>query len=176
MLDTTVTLLSAWARNVDNGWNASTAVIPRFKFGVAPPEQWPAPPVIAIVDDQMDPGVAKELAPSELPCIMIWGDSDAETRYKDRPAREVAIAAAFCTNEDMDPLEAERLCGFYMRGGRLSYFRYNRQGLSRDYRKLNGVLVMEVSKCTEQRITAAVGRYKMWGFLDLRVIVVDDLQ
>lgn len=169
-----MTLLAAWSRDATHGINEMTQQIPRAKFGGGPDD--PAVPLIAIVDDQTDPGVAKSLAPSEMPCIMLFGDSDAPVEYNRKPAREIALAAAFCTEEDADPLEAARLCGYYMRGARRSFFRFNHQSYSRDYRKLNGVLIMEISKVTEQRVTAAEGRHKMWGFLDVRAIVVDDLQ
>lgn len=175
MLDITVQLLANFARLPDGGVNDMAQSIPRKNIDPLQPDD-PAPPLVAVVDDVTDKGVAANLDPSEVPALMIFGDSTAEVSYRGyKIAREVSIAAAFITAEDADPIESARVCGYILRGARLTFGRYNTSA-GKPYRELNGIKVMEITKSEETRITAAVGRRKMWGFLDIRATVVETLQ
>jgi len=80
------------------------------------------------------------------------------------------------TDEKADPIESEKNCGYILRGGVISFERFNNQSVSKDFRRLNGVKILEIRSVVEQRAPAAVGRRKMWGFLEIRVIVLDDLK
>lgn len=176
MINETVQLLAAFAAHVDHGVNEMAQGIPRKNLDPLKPDD-PAPPILAIVDDVNDEGVAKNLDPEEVPCFMMWGDSVAQVEYKGyKLAREVVIAGAFVTEEGADILTMERACGYILRGGMITFGRFNHQSYSRNFRELNGIKILEIRTVTEQRIPAAVGRRKMWGFLDIRVIVVENLQ
>lgn len=176
MINETVQLLSAFAANLEHGVNEMAQGIPRKNIDPLKPDG-EAPPIVPILDDQNDPGVANGLDPEEVPCFMMWGDSAPPIEYKNyKIAREVIVAGAFVTAENADPLEAERVCGIILRGGMLTFGRFNHQGYSRSFRELNGIKILEIKSATEQRVVAAVGRRKMWGFLDIRAIVVENLQ
>lgn len=176
MINETVVLLSAFAAHPDHGVNEMAQGIPRKNIDPLKPDE-PAPPIVAIVDDQNDPGVANGLDPSEVPCFMLWGDSAPPIEYKGyKLAKEVIIAAAFVTEENADPIASEKACGNILRGGMITFGRFNHQSYSRSFRELNGIRILEIKSATEQRVVAAVGRRKMWGFLDIRAIVVENLQ
>ena len=176
MLDITVQLLSKWMKIADGGVNDYAQTIPRKNIDILLPDD-EAPPLVTVVDDVTDKGVAENLDPSEVPALMLWGDSADDVSYQGyKIAKEIVIAAAFVTATDADPLASARACGYILRGARLSLGRYNSQSASKGYRELNGIKVMEIKRTTEQRITAAVGSRKMWGFLDIRAIVVETLQ
>lgn len=176
MLNETVQLVAEFFRSAEHGVNVMAQTIPRKNIDPLKPDD-AAPPILTVVDDVNDPGVAANLDPAEVPCLMVWGDSTTQVDFKGyKLAREVVIAAAFVTTEDADPLAMEKACGYILRGGRLTMGRFDSQAIARNFRELNGIRVMQVQNVTEQRIPVAVGRRKMWGFLDIRLIVVESLQ
>jgi hypothetical protein len=178
MMDSVALLFSHWLGQMGrDGVNAIAASIPRKNIIVGEPD-YPAPPLVTVVNDVEDKDVAASLDPPVVPALVVWGDSDAELALvKGYPiAKKVRIAAAFVTAEDADALTAIRDCGFILRAARVSMFvRYNKQSLSEDYRALNGVKVLEISSVTEKRIAAAVGHRKLWGFLDISATVVETI-
>jgi hypothetical protein len=175
VINETVQLISAFAGNVNHGINEMAQGIPRRNINPAKPDD-AAPPLVTIVDDINDEGVAKGLDPEEVPCFMFWGDSSSPLDYKGYKVTEVVIAGAFVTDASADPLSMEKACGYILRGGILTLGRFNNQTFSQGFRELNGIKILEIKSVTEQRIPAAVGRRKLWGFLDIRVIVVENLQ
>lgn len=176
MINETVQLLSRFATHPDHGVNELAGSIPRKNIDATKPDD-DAPPIVAIVDDVNDEGVAAALDPRDVPCIMFFGDSSAIINLPGyRLAREVKVVAAFVTEENADPLTSERACGYLLRALQMTFGRYNSQDLSKGYRTLNGIKVLEIKRVVEQRLSVADGRRKMWGFLDLQVIVVDTLQ
>jgi hypothetical protein len=175
VINEVVQLLSKFAVDPANGLNAAVSIIPRANVDPLLPD-YPAPPVVPVLDDVTSPGVAANLDPEKVPCFMMWGDSQVQVEYRGyKTAREVVIAGAFVTAEDADPIFSERTCGYILRGGVISFQRFNSQSVSRSFRSLNGVKILEIKSVVEQRVTAAVGRRKMWGFLDIRVIALEDL-
>lgn len=175
MINETVQLISKFAADAVHGVNAMAAIIPRKNIDILKPDD-EAPPVLPIVNDVDDTGVADGLDPEGVPCFMLWGDSQASIAINGyKTAREVIIAGAFVTDEKADPLASEKICGYILRGGVLTFGRFNHQSYSRDCRELNGIRILEIRSVTEQRIAAPVGRRKIWGFLDIRVTVVETL-
>lgn len=177
MLDVATILIANWLRqNIDGGLNDMIQSIPRKALNPADPDD-PAPPIIPVCDDITDKGTAANLEPDEVPCLMFFADGTADDvdmkGYK--IAKQVALCAAYVTAEDADPLSSARENGYILRGARLSLGRYN-TAAGKPFRELNGIKVMEISKVREHRVTAAVGRRKLWGFLDIRAIVVETLQ
>jgi hypothetical protein len=176
VINETVQLLAAFAAHVEHGVNVMAQGIPRKNLDPLKPDD-EAPPILSIADDVNDPGVANGLDPEEVPCFMMWGDSQAAIEVRGyKTAKEVVIAAAFVTDEKADPIAAEKACGYILRGGVITFGRFNHQPYSRGFRELNGIKILEIRSVTEQRVVAAVGRRKMWGFLDIRVTVIENLQ
>jgi hypothetical protein len=172
VLDATVRLLSGFFSHPEHGINEMTQSLPRAGLGGAPDDA--APPVVAIFNDVDDKSVAKDLTAPQLPAWILWGDSSAPVSLAGyKIAREVVVAGAFVTDEGVDDLVMNRACGYILRGGLITMARYNSQDNSKGYRELNGIKVHMIQSVTEQRVTAAVGRQKMWGFLYVRAIVVE---
>lgn len=172
MLDESVLLFSAWLKDT-NGVNVILATLPRKKIDGTDQD---APPLVTVVNDVEDASVAASLSPDSVPALMLWGDSDAEVNVAKYPtAREVVVAAAFVTDDSADPLTSITNCGYVLRAARLSMMRYRSQRISADFRELNGIKVVDVSSVKEHRVSATVGRRKMWGFLDIRATVVETL-
>lgn len=176
MINETVQLLALFAGHPTHGVNVMAGSIPRKNADPLKPDD-DAPPVLSILNDVNDAGVANGLDPEDVPCFMMWGDSQAAVELRGyKTAKEVVIAAGFVTDENADPIASEKACGYILRGGVLTFGRFNHQSYSRDFRELNGIRILEIRSVTEQRVVAAVGRRKMWGFLDIRVTVVETLQ
>lgn len=174
MLDTVVQLLSAFAGDPEHGVNALAPLIPRATL--SPGIVGDAPPIVTICNDVDNESVARDLDPDAVPALMFWGDSSVDVELRGyKTAKEVIIAAAYVTEDGADPLAASRARGLILRAGILTFNRYNSQDKSLNYRKLNGISVMQITKITEQRVTAAVGRRRMWGFLALQVIAAETL-
>lgn len=171
MLNEVVLLLSDFLRDPEHGVNEMAGTLPRKSpTGV----DYPAPPVVKVYSDMDTPEVARDLTAPSLPAVIVWGDSDTSTTYRGyKVARDVVIAIGYVTEDSVDDLVTNRECGYILRGGILTFGRYNDQKRSEGYRELNGIRIMEVSKVTEQRVTAAVGRQKLWGFLEVHAIAVE---
>lgn len=175
MINEVVQLLSVFASSAEHGVNEMAQGIPRKNVDPLKPDDT-APPVVAVVDDINDAGVAAGLDPEEVPCFMMWGDSALPSEYKGYKVTEVVVAGAFVTDAHADALSSEKACGYILRGGMLTFGRFNHQAYSKGLRELNGIKILEIRSVTEQRVPAAVGRRKIWGFLDIRVVVVENLQ
>lgn len=176
MINETLQLLARFAQHPEHGLNDLAGTIPRANIDPAKPDD-EAPPALQIVTVLDDEGAAKDLNPETLPCFMMWGVTSARITYGTyKIARQVTIAGAFVTDENADPLSTSNACGYILRGGTMTFWRFNSQSNSQGYRELNGITIMEVRSVTEHRVTYAEGRCKMWGFLELEVIVVDTLQ
>lgn len=175
MLDNAVRLVSAFLLHPMHGVNVITQSLPRTTLNSAPDD--PAPPVVPVENDSDNESVAKDLTPSAVPALVVWGDSSVSIKLSkgNLIAREVAIAIGYVTSDTADALGAVRDCGYIMRGLILSLKRFNSQSNSAGYRELNGIKILELSEGEEQRITAAVGRFKMWGFVIVRAIVIETL-
>lgn len=172
MINETVRLLSAFLLDPQHGVNEMAQTLPRTALGGASAD--PAPPIVSVFNDVDTPSVATDLTAPQVPALVVWGDSDVETTYKGyKIARDVIIAVAYVTEDGVDNLVTNRDCGYILRGGILTFGRYNNQKLSEGYRELSGIRIMEVREVTGQRVTAAVGRQKMWGFLAVRVVAVE---
>ena len=172
MINETVRLLTAFVQHPEHGINEMASTLPRTGLGAEPPDA--APPVVPVFSDVDTASVARDLTAPQLPAVIVWGDSDLKTTYKGyKTARDIVIAFAYVTEDTVDDLVTNRECGYILRGGILTFGRYNNQKYSEGYRELNGIRVMEIRDVTEQRVTAAVGRQKMWGFLAVEVIAVE---
>jgi hypothetical protein len=176
MINEVIRLFARWGAVADHGVNDLAASLPRTNFGAEPDD--PAPEDVSIFSDVDDSGTARDIDPPDVPAFVLWGVSTAKIDYRGYPlARRITVAGAYVTAEDADPLTAVRNCGYILRAGSVTYLsRYNSQSLSKDYRQHNGVLVLEVADVEEHRLTAAVGRRKMWGMLEINAIVAETLK
>jgi hypothetical protein len=177
MIDIVVRLLAQWAAVAEHGVNDLTAELPRKKLGTVLEDD--TPPSVSFFADSDDPGTADALDPPEVPALVFWGDADASVKRQGgiyKVAKQVTFAAGFVTEETADPLTAIRNCGYVLRGARISFMsRFNSAELSKAYRDLNGVRILSIDEVNEHRVTVAVGKRKMWGFLEIKATVVDTL-
>jgi hypothetical protein len=177
VIDISVRLLANWAAVAVHGVNDIAASLPRTTLGTAGDD--PAPPVVAFFADSDDPGTAEELDPPEVPALVFWGDADASvarTGGLNALAKQVRFAAGYVTDDHADALTAIRSCGYILRAGRISFMkRFNSQQLSKNFRELNGIRILSIDEVNEHRVTVAVGKRKMWGFLEIKATVVDTL-
>jgi hypothetical protein len=177
MIDVSVRLLANWAAVATHGVNDIAATIPRKNLNSAQDDE--APPSVAFFADSDDEGTAEELDPPEVPALVFWGDADASVQRKgglNVIAKQVRFAAGYVTDSSADALTAIRNCGYILRAGRISFMsRFNSLTLSKDYRELNGVRILSIDEVNEHRVTVAVGKRKMWGFLEIKATVIDTL-
>lgn len=175
VIDNVVRLLEAFFKDPTHGINEMAQSLPRATL--VPGVFDPAPAIVTICSDLSDAGVAEKLEPADVPCMMLFGDSMADTTMAGyKIAKEVVIAATYVTDEKADPLTAVRDAGYILRAGLLTLGRYNSADKAGSLRALNGIKVLKLDKVVEQRVTAAVGRRKMWGFLAIHATVVETLQ
>jgi hypothetical protein len=171
LLDTTVRLLAAFADTSDHSINKIAATLKRKRL-VGPDDQAPLPVSVFTDIDNTNPGID----PPKVPACMFWVDSSAEIELKSglySVARAVTVAMAYITDEGVSEKRALSDTGYVLRAAQICFKRYNSQALSAGYRELNDIKIHQIQKITEQRVTEAVGRRKMWGFLGIPVIVVD---
>lgn len=177
MINQVVMLLSRWAADAEHGVNELAQSIPRSNFAPAPDD--PAPPLVAFFSDVDDAGTAREMDPPDVPALVFWGMTEADMQPKGQLeiSRKISIAAAYVTAEDADPLTAIRDCGYILRAEAISLMaRFNRVNLSKSCRELNGIRITHVTDVNEYRLTASVGRRKMWGLLEINATVIETLQ
>lgn len=175
MLDITVRLLTAWAAEPTYGVNPMALSLPRTNLGGMPDDD--APRVVSFFSDADDRGVAENGDPPEVPALILWADSfDTVDNRMYKTAKLVTFGVGYVTSETDDALTSTRECGYILRGARISFMRnFNSLDKSRNYRQLGGIMVVSIDECLEHRVTVAVGRRKMWGFLEVKATVVDTL-
>jgi hypothetical protein len=172
VLDIAVRLIAGFAAHPDYGVNVLAQALPR-STGLATPAD-PAPPLVTLYNDSDDGSIAEDLDPDKVPALVFWGDSAADIEMRGYPgAKEVVIGAGFVTAENEKPFHAVRNCGYILRAARQTFTRYNSGDMSEGYKELNGIKIVKVNSVVEQRITAAVGRRKLWGLLEIRATVLD---
>jgi hypothetical protein len=175
VIDNVVRLLEAFFQDPTHGINEMAQSLPRTTLD--PLVSDPAPVIVSICSDLSDAGVAEKMEPADVPCVMLFGDSSADTSIAGyKIAKEVIVAATFVTDEKADSLSSARDAGYILRAGLLTLGRYNSADKAGSLRKLNGITVLQINKVVEQRVTAAVGRRKMWGFLAIHLTAVETLQ
>lgn len=176
MINEVVKLLERFGADPDHGVNELAQSIPRTNLAPSPDDS--APPIVAIFSDIDDAGTAREMDPPDVPALVFWGASEADITQKGLLpiAKKITIAAAYVTAEDADPLTTIRDCGYILRAQAISMMsRFNRVTLSAAYRELNGVRITEVTDVNEYRLTATVGRRKMWGLLEINAVAIETL-
>jgi len=175
-LDNTVRLIARWLQHEKYGINALAMSLPRERAdGTLDPPMEP----VTIENDSDHESVAANLSPSGTDGIVVWGDSSQDVKVRGAPeyqiARQVAIAIAYVTTDNVDVLSATRRCAYLMRAGIGSLGKFNQQRLSEDFRTLNGIHLEQVQRVREQRVTGALGNVRIWGFLIVEVIVLETL-
>lgn len=174
-LDNSVRLVSRWLLHPQYGINPMFQAIPRTS---GPGIEDPPMDDVTVENDSDHENVAKNLEPSGEDGIVVWGDSSSEVLIDKGGdnviARQVAIAIAYVTRDNVDALSAIRKCGYLMRGGTRSLRRFNRQRLSNGFRELNGIEIDQIKKVKEQRVTGALGNIRIWGFLIVEAIVIEN--
>lgn len=173
MLDIAVRLIAGFAKSSpDFNVNILAQALPR-QTGLGTPDD-EGPPLVTIYNDSDDAKIAEDLDPDEVPALIFFGDSATDITVKGYPgAKEVIIAAGFVTAESDDALLSVRNCGYILRATRQCMSRYDSGDKSDGYRLLNGIKVAQINGVVEHRITAAVGRRKLWGLLEIRATVLD---
>jgi hypothetical protein len=180
MVDVPLRLVTRFQRHPVHGLNAIAQWLPRTGWNGEPDD--PAPPIVAIICDSESPQMAETLDPPQLPAFALWANGTSKTTSQGRPATQLDIAGAYCTNARADPLAAIVECSYILRAARLCMTRFNSLSFSEaegepSYRMQNGIRIMEMSSCEEARRTATSKgkKTKMWGFLDITLIVVDGI-
>jgi hypothetical protein len=172
MLDVAVRLVDAWLQHAEHGLVELATTLPRTNLGGRPDDE--APPIPTFYNDADQLALMDEKGPDVVPAWVTWGDSQWNVPLRGHKiARECILGSAFITDDQQDETLMNRACGYLMRGGMLSLSRFNSQTLSKEFRTLNGVTIHEISSVTEQRISAAVGRRRLWGLLEIHAIVVE---
>lgn len=175
-LDNTVRLIARWLQHPKYGVNNYALTLPRDRGDGT--EDPPFDPV-TIENDSDDASVAENLSPSGQDGLVVWGDSSQTAKVRGageyQIARQVAIAIAYVTTDNVDVLSATRKCGYLMRAGIASMNKFNVGSLSKDYRILNGIQIEQIQTVKEQRVTGALGNVRIWGFLIVEAIVMETL-
>lgn len=172
MIVETTLLLDRWLQHTEHGFVSMMLALPRND-----PEgnEFDMPPEPLLYNDVEDEEVAGEIDPPSEVSLVLFCDSDADVQSANsnrQIARQLTIAVAYITRDTPSNV-AVRNGGFTLRAVKKSLLRFNDQGLSRDFRELNGIKVMQINSISEQRVAGAVGRSQLWGFVLTSVMVID---
>lgn len=115
--------------------------------------------------------------PPKTPALVFWMDSSADIELKGlhRVAKEVMVAVGYITDDAEKEERALSDCGLILRATEIGLKRFNSQGMSLGFRELNGIKIHSVEKVSEQRVTTAKGKRKLWGVLFVPVVAVDSI-
>jgi hypothetical protein len=174
MVNDVTILYDRWLHHPEHGVAAMLALVPRVRPG-EPDITMPTVPTI--YNDVEDQSVAREIDPAAEPALVIFTDSDPviPMHPNRRPAdRRLTTTIAYTTRE-MEPVQAIQWGGVILRAVAMTLRRFNDQSLARDYREVNGIKIMEIETVREQRVSGAVGRSKLWGFLLSDAKVLDTI-
>lgn len=176
MLNNLTVLYDRWFRHPQYGIDAMIDLVPRARPPVNGEAQPDLPrPSVTIYNDVEHESVVKNIDPTEVPALVIFTDADSNVPlHPNRRAsdRRVTTTIAYVTRE-MVPLEAVAAGDIVLRAGKMVLRHFNDQRASKGYRELNGVKIMEIRSVTEQRVSGAVGRSQLWGFLLSDATVLD---
>lgn len=168
-----------WLRHPEYGVAAMLPTIPRVvpALGATPATVISEPTMPTIYNDVEHESVVREIDPDKEPALVVFTDSDPDVpMHPNRRAvdRTVTTTIAYTTRE-MPPLRAVQWGGLILRAVKLSVGHFNDQRKAKGYRELNGVSIQAVRSVTEQRVSGAVGRSRLWGFLLVDSTVLDTI-
>lgn len=174
MIVETTRLIDRWLRHPEYGVAAMLVEVPRNLPGGGVD---PLPIMPTILNDTEHEEVAAEIDPPGPVSLVLFADSDVEFDATDKHrqvGRQIVIAVAYIT-KDTPALTAVRDGGYVLRAVRRSLTRYNNQTLAVGHRELNGVKVAAIGQVTQQRVSGAVGKSQLWGFVLMAVTVIDSI-
>lgn len=173
ILESTV-IVSSWLKDPVHGVNAMLGKVPRGKMGSG---TFPAPAKVTVYDDIQDESVAMELDPDKVPAVVVFADSDINVSmdWGDiGPLKGTALTiAASYIYRDVPALVARRDGMFVLRAIQWSLRRFNSNRYSEGKRRLNDISVSGIRATRQQRVTGAVGRSTLAGFVLANLDVVD---
>jgi hypothetical protein len=171
-------LIDRWLRHVTYGVEAMMARVPNLT-----PEAVDKGPVVmpSILNDieYAELAGSANLDPPVNRAIIVYTDSPVA--YSMNASRTASISDSDVRptigwmTRDEDPIRAVNDGSVLLRAIVLSLFKWNDQVASRGYRDLNGVKVAKVNSVRSYRVAGAVGKSRLWGFVQPSLIVIDTL-
>lgn len=87
----------------------------------------------------------------------------------------IYVTVAWITRE-IPPGVAVLDGGVLLRATELSLYKWNNQSASVGKRELNGVFIAKVESCRTLRVSGAVGKSSLWGFVQANLKVIDTVR
>jgi hypothetical protein len=178
MLDHAVFLLDKWIQHPEHGLleivDTPEWLVP---FGGGAPMENPVPSPMSFYNNYEHSPLANDDGPDHVPAWLTIGVTDVPVSVEQNKrvliGKECLIAMMFITGPDVDPVRMGKAFGLLSRACTISLHRYNSQDKSAGYREWNGIKIHQVGPVIEHRVTAAVGRRKCWGMIEVHAIVVE---
>jgi len=172
-------MITAWLSHPVYGVNALLPDIPRDLIGGT--EEDEEPEEMAAVYNDIDYELDDVLGfnPAKRPSLVVISDSNPEGTDLEQPTKEghvysVAGAIGYYPR-DVSRGRGRRDGNYVLRAVGQSLVRFNQPRLSKDYRELNGIKFVRLTKLSFQRTAGAVPESALLGILFFDGIVVNKL-
>lgn len=176
--DHVTVLLDRWLRHPDYGVAAMMVKVPNFTPEGADKGAVVMPEIMNDIEYEELAGSAN-LDPPVNRCLIVYTDSPVA--YSINASRTVSITDSDVRptvgwmTRDENPVKAVNDGGVLLRATVLSLFKWNDQVASRGYRELNGAKVAKIGSVRTYRVAGAVGKSRLWGFVQPNLTVIDTL-
>lgn len=177
MINEATMVISAWLKGSTFGVNAALPGIPR-KFPNGDDMDEPRP--VTIYDDVQDEETIMELDPPDVPALVVFCDSEADIELgankavnaTAQRAPNIVVIVAYIDRET-PYAKMKQEGGLVLRAVRRSLTKFSVPSISNAARTLNNIRVDHVVRMREVRVTGAISKSTLIGFVRASLSVTD---
>lgn len=164
-------LVDRWLKHDEYGVEAMLQTIGR-QTPEGDSDELPETPSI-FNDTEDDMGMLME--PDKSPALIVFCARGPRIDLTNNMMQKGSLATVYVSyvTRDVPEIQAARDGNYTLRAVKKSLTRFNSYGKAEQYRKLNGILIAAVNPLDEFQTRSAVGKSRMWGFVQVGVLVVD---
>lgn len=164
-------LIDRWLNHPDYGVDAMLQLVGR-QTPEGDSDELPQTPSI-FNDTEHEMGLLME--PDKSPALIVFCARGPKVDIRNAMIQKGSQAVAYISyvTRDVPEIQAARDGNYTLRAVKMSLTRFNQWGKAEQYRSLNGITVAALGPLDEYQTRSAVGRSRMWGFVQVGALVLD---
>lgn len=171
MINEVTKMIDRWLKHETYGVDAMLQILGRLTPEGDEDEMPQLPSIFNDIEDEM----GDLMEPDKSPALLIFCARGPlmDLRNQLHQKGDGGVLYVAYVTKDVPEIVAARDGNYVLRAVKKSLTRFNSYAKAEEYRKLNGILIASVDDLIEYQTRSAVGRSRMWGFVQANVSVVD---